>query len=48
MMIWLWITARVLVLGTVRLLGPSVPVRCEARSPRRLPIRTPRRRTFEY
>jgi len=48
MMIWLWIAARVLVLGTVRLLGPNVPELCAARSSRRLIKRAPRRRTFEY
>ena len=47
MMVWLWVTARALVLGTARLFGPNVPVRSAARSPRRLVKRPPRRRTFE-
>ena len=47
MMAWLWITARVLVLGTARLFEPNVLVHSVARSPQRLVKRPPRRRTFE-
>ena len=47
MMVWLWVTVRVLVRGTARLFGPNVLVHSAARRPRRMVKRLPRRRTFE-
>ncbi len=47
MMVWLWVTARLLVRGTACLFGPNVLVRSAVRLPRRLVKRPPRRRTFE-